>query len=167
MILTEIKTQKGTYAGVKFDEKTTKAITKYLNDNKIPNGLQPSKLHTTVLYSRKHCPNYKAQGKYSTPIIGTPGEFELWDTSPTEGPSTKCLVLKYNCPDLIKRHEHLMDEHKASFDYDKYQPHITLSYDCGDLEIDELPDIKQTLPKIVITDEYKEDLNLDWAKSNS
>lgn len=164
MMLREIKQVKGTYVAVKFDEDTIKSLQQYLKDNKIPNGLHPHKLHTTVLYSKKHCPDYESLGEYEDPLIGHPDELVIWETSDEE--KANCLVLKYRCPDLVRRHEELMDEHNATYDYDTYHPHVTLSYDCGDLDIDQLPDVKKAIPKIIIVEEYGEDLDLDWNKKN-
>lgn len=157
--------KKGTYAGVRYDKATTDAIAKYIKENNIPNAIKPDKIHTTLLYSRKHCPNYIPGGMYKTPIIAKPKDFVVWQTSPTSGPKTRCLVLKLESPELVKRHNELMKEHEASYDYDEYQPHVTLSYDIGDIEIDDLPDIRSTLKQLSVVEEYGEELDLDWAKS--
>jgi hypothetical protein len=74
-------------------------------------------------------------------------------------------VLKYDCKDLNKRHKELMDEHKATYDFPKYEPHVTLSYDIGDLDIKQLPDIKELLPVINVIHEYGEDLDLSWSQT--
>ena len=166
--LMEDKTPDGTYAGVRFDDDTKKAINDYISDNNIPNGVANSKLHTTLLYSRKYLPDYKAQGDIEPPFEGTPTKLEVWQSQPDEdGNKSNCLIMTYDCPDLIQRHKELMDEHKASYDYDEYKPHVTLSYDIGDMDIKELPDISKAIKKVGINKEYQEDLNLSWAKDNS
>lgn len=156
----------GTYAGVELSKSTKDAIVKYCKDNKIPNCTEPSKLHTTVLYSRKYLPDYKPAGKYDEPMIGTPTEFDVWGSKPTtENPNPKrCLVLQYKCKELSDRHEYLMDKHEATYDYDEYKPHVTFSYDIGDMVIDKLPKFKHD---IEIVKEYSEDLNLDWADKST
>lgn len=163
--LYEMKQQKGTYVGVKFDKETVDAISKYIKDNNIPNAIKPDEIHTTLLYSRKHCPNYIPGGMYKKPIIATPKEFTVWETNPDAGTKTKCLIVKLNCPELVDRHNELMDEHDATFDYDKYQPHVTLSYDIGDIDVKDLPDISDTVKEFKIIEEYGETLQLDWAKT--
>jgi len=165
MKLFEIKGQKGTYAGVNFDDKTTDAILKYIKDNKIPNGLSADKMHSTVLYSRKHLPKYSPYGQFEDPIKGTPKEFYVWPSDNEDGSTANCLVLKYDCDELCKRHQELMDEHKATYDFPNYEPHITLSYDIGNLDIKKLPDIKGILPLINIIGEYGEDLDLNWIQT--
>lgn len=165
-IVLEAAHKKGTYAGVKFDTETNKILHKYMKDNNIPNSVRPDKLHTTVLYSRKHLPNYKAPGKLEHFISGKPIEFEVWPTRPTDGSNpARCLVLRYDSPELVKRHNELMKQHDATYDFPDYKPHITLSYDIGDLDEKKFPDIKKYIDEITITDEYQEDLDLDWAKN--
>ena len=155
---------KGTYAGVYFDEDTKKAVKKYLEDNDIPKPVNVDKLHTTLLYSRKFLPDYIPGGMYDKPLIGTPVELVVWKTQGDEGKEpANCLVMKYDCPELVDRHKSLMKEHGATFDYPEYTPHITLSYDIGDMDVDSLSDIKETIKQVGIVEEYGEDLQLDWA----
>jgi len=156
------KEQKGTYAGVRFDAKTLNNIRDFTKKNNVPNVVPRKKIHTTLLYSRKYLPNYEAQGEINPPMEGQPLKFEVWDSQPDDdGNVKKCLVLSYKCDELTKRHNFLMKEHKATYDYDSYKPHITFSYDVGDFDYKNLPAF--TNP-ITIVSEYKEDLNLDWNK---
>jgi len=158
MKLIEVAQQKGTYAGVRFDDDTVKALIKFCKDEKIPNSVPPEKLHTTVLYSRKFLPGYKPAK--NTDMVGTVGQLELWPSQ--EGVS--CLVLVYSCPKLTKRHLMLLKKHDATYDYE-YKPHVTLSYDVGDWTEKDLPKVPSELDKLIINKEYTEDLDLDWAKS--
>lgn len=155
---------KGTYAGVYFDEDTKKAVQQYIEDNNIPKPVNVDKLHTTLLYSRKFLPDYIPGGMYKQPLVGTPTELVVWKTQGDEGKEpANCLVMKYDCPELVERHKSLMKEHGATFDYPEYTPHITLSYDIGDIDVDSLSNIKDAIKTIGIVEEYGEDLKLDWA----
>lgn len=160
--------QKGTYAAVRFDSTTKLAIKKYIEENDIPNGTDVSKLHCTLLYSRKYLPDYVPKGEYAAPLVGTSTGLEVWEAQPDEtGHRNKCLVLKFDCPELAERHKKLMKEHEGTYDYDEYKTHVTLSYDIGDMDIADLPDIRDSVEKLYITEEYGEDLNLNWAKEKS
>lgn len=165
--LLEQEQPKGTYAAVKFDKATTDAVAKYIADNNLPNGLNPDKMHCTVLYSRKYCPDYEPLGKIDPPWKGTPTKLEVWESrgKGRDEEPTRCLVMKFECDQLNKRHEELMKEHDATYDFPEYKTHITLSYDIGDMDETELPDIKDTVEEIKIVEEYGEELNLDWAKT--
>jgi 2'-5' RNA ligase len=159
------KAAQGTYAGVYFSEQTKDAIEKYIKDNKIPNGVPRDKLHTTLLYSRKYLPNFKPRGQFAKPLEAEPLEFDVWQST-GDAPS-RCLVLKISCPQLVDRHNHLMDKHKATYDFPEYIPHITLSYDIGDMEVDDFTDVKAAIPSVDIVQEYRETLDLDWAKKHA
>lgn len=169
MKLTEIteakKTPDGTYAGVRFKPKTIKAIKAFIKDNEIPNPIRTEKIHTTLLYSKKHLPDFEPRGKLDDMMVGKPSGFEKWPSQPDdEGNVAMCLVLKYDCPDLVARHKDLMKEHDAHYDFDEYKPHITFSYDVASLQCKDLPKFDAD---IEIVEEYGEDLNLDWAKINT
>ena len=161
----EAEKKKGSYAGVQFDADTTKRIKTFVIENKIPQRVPSNKLHSTVLYSKKYLPNYKAQGKLKTPIVGKPKKFSVWETQPDEGGETaNSLVLQYDAPELVARHKELMKEHDATYDF-QYKPHITLSYNIGDLDISKLD--PKDIGNINIVSEYGEDLDMDWAKNNA
>jgi len=161
----ETKQNKGTYAGVKFSNKTNAAIEKFIKDNNIPNSIKPEKLHTTLLYSKKYLPDYKARGEFEESFIGKPTKFEKWPSQPDDdGKVAMCLVLRYDCPALIDRHKELMKEHGATYDFDEYKPHVTFSYDVGEMQCKDLPKFEED---IEVVKEYAEELNLDWAKDNT
>jgi len=152
---TSSKKPAGTFAGVKFDEPTVDALTEYTKTNKIPQPVNPEKFHTTLLYSRKHLPDYVPETEYSKPLTGKFTGIELWPSHGEE--DRKVLVLRYKCSDLSNRHKQLMDEHDAEFDFDEFKPHITLSYDA-DLDPSELPKFEHP---ISIIGEYSEELQDD------
>lgn len=155
---------KGTYAGVHFSDTTNKKLAAYCQHNRIPNAIPIEQFHTTILFSRKHLPDYVPLGKCTTPIQCTPTGFTIWTSNTGDGPITNCLILLYDCPYLIERHNQLMQSHDATYDYDKYIPHVTLSYNIGDnFDISKLSDIKQDIPVLIIDHEYGHDLNLNWA----
>jgi hypothetical protein len=160
------QSEKGTYSGVRFNEDTVNNIRTFIEEEEIPNGVPDNKLHSTILYSRKHCPNYEPRGDLDEPLVGTPTEFDVWQSQPDEdGNKSNCLIMKYDCDGLVERHKQLMDEHDATFDYDKFRPHVTLSYDIGDMNIDNLDPSK--IGDLNIVKEYGEDLDMDWARSNT
>ncbi len=139
-------TPKGSYAAVNFDTSTTDAVLDFIKENKIPNGLRANKMHATLLYSRKYFSNYKPVGKMEKPFVSKFSSFDIFESQNGD----KCLVLRFICESLTKRHKDLMKEHGATYDYDEYKPHITLSYDVGDLDPDKLPKFEKD---IIITEE--------------
>lgn len=164
MKLYEVAARRGTYAGVNFDDDTVNRLIEYVQYNNLANPVPKDKFHTTLLYSRKHLPHYEPPGKINPAWVGKPTELKVWKSQPPD--PTNCLVLLYECDDLIDRHEYLMKEHGATFDYDEYRPHITLSYDIGDMDVKQLSPIDE-IGDITIVREYGEELNTDWAKDNT
>ena len=162
----EEKTPDGTYAAVRFDEDTIGRIKTFIEENEITNPVPDDKLHTTLLYSKKYCPDYEPLGDLDEPLVGVPTEFDVWDSQPNEDDNkSKCLVLQYDCDALTDRHESLMKEHGATFDFDEYKPHVTFSYDIGDLDVENLD--PSNIGDLTIVHEYGEDLSLTWAKDNT
>jgi hypothetical protein len=89
----------------------------------------------------------------------------VWDTS-GETPS-KCLVLVYECSDLVERHQALRLEHDAPHDFDDYITHISLSYDINDLDWSTLPNVVDAIDQIKVVEEYHEALNPYWAEEQT
>lgn len=164
MLLREVRESKGTYAGVRFNTDTIAAIEKFQNEHGISNPVPLDKLHTTLLYSRKYLPDYSPAGAYDPPEVGKAKGFDVWESQADEsGHKTKCLVMEFDCPGIIARHKKLMKAHDATYDFDEYKPHITLSYDF-DGDVNKLPEFTNA---INIVEEYGEDLNNDWANDNT
>jgi hypothetical protein len=155
-ILLEKKEPEGTYVGVSFSRTTQNAIRKMMKDLKVPSPISRDKMHSTIIYSRKYF-KYEPLGDIDPPWIGTPTEFDIFDTRDGK----KGLVLKYECKDQRERHEYLMDTYKAKYDFPEYKIHLTLTYDAGEFKVEGV-DPKQWLPQIEIVEEYSEDLQLDW-----
>ena len=160
--LFEATEKKGTYAAAKFDSDSKKLIADFIKDNKIPNPTKTDKLHCTVIFSKAHIPNFKAAGKYDEPMECKPKGLVVWNTQ-TEG--VRCLVLELKCPEFVARHKELMKQYpEATYDYDEFKVHVTLSYNIGDMDIKELPEIKQSL---MLVSEYTNPIDDTWAKKNS
>lgn len=148
----EENSQKGTYAAVKPVKQDADLLHDFAHHHGIPNVEDKDKLHTTLLYSRKHLPSYKP-AKAITHEAHTDG-VEVWPTKSGKN----CLVLKLKSPSLEARHKKLMDKHEATYDFPKFKSHISLSYDIGNYDISKIDHSK--LPKkISLSHEYQEDLD--------
>jgi len=145
----------GLYVNVTFTEETNDNLRKLQNDLNLKN--KTNDLHTTVVYSRKSIP-WKIIPIPNNTICTIKG-FDIFK-SITTGIETNCLILLLKCSYLQKRHELAMNL-GATYDYDKYIPHITLSYDCGIFDINKLK-----IPKfpIIIESEHSKKLDLNWSE---
>jgi hypothetical protein len=68
------------------------------------------------------------------------------------------VVLLFASDALSWRHQGMV-EAGASHDYDEYQPHVTLTYDAGDVDLDT---IKPFTGELRFGPELFEPLDLDW-----
>lgn len=150
-----IKWQIGTYVAMKPSSDSAAAIVQFCNEHGINEPIPASMLHTTILYSRKECKNIRSLGNIFIPLIAQPLNFDIWQDRST--PDTNMLVLILSCEDMVTRHNFLRLLHNATHDYDNFIPHITLSYDAGNILIDNLPKFNQP---IIFDFEYSEPLQL-------
>ncbi len=162
MKLIEIAAPRGSYFGAKPTKETTAAMREFMGDHHIPNPLEDDKLHATVVYSRAFC-GARPLGKLNPKWKGKFTEFDMFPTSPriNEAKSSKCLVMKFECPEMFERHHYLRKHHGATHDFPDFKPHMTLSYDVGDFDHLNLPHYDGPHE---FEEEYSEPLDLSWVK---
>jgi len=154
----------GSYVGVRLSNKTKEGLEAFAHKAAVPNALDSKDYHTTVMYSRiPFHDKFKPLGRLSVPIVGLGKNLALWPTQD----GGNCLVYIYDCPDLSARHEWIMNMYDATYDFPEYIPHITLSYDVGDLKLDELPNIHNWVPEIEIVEEYVKPIDPNWTRGKT
>lgn len=91
-------------------------------------------LHVTVAYSRQALDWMKVGGDWGSRQDGgltiAPGGARLVEPLGGEG----AVVLLFNSSELAWRHMQIR-EAGASWDYEEYQPHVTITYAAGDLDL--------------------------------
>jgi len=119
-----VEKKKGTYVGLRVLQPTVADIQEHCRKAGIPigNGALERRLHTTVIYSRKHCDNLVIQ-----PDVKHEASFICYEVFDNRSKTEKVLVVKLNAPSVYARHVELMAKHNAEYDYPVYIPHITLS----------------------------------------
>lgn len=126
----------GTYAAVKVLDPSRARIYDYIRRHNIPQGFEDRQiLHSTLIWSRKSCPRMRPE--YDVVHRATPKHLHVFQS---EGKNRLCLLL--DAPTLVTRHNQLMEEHNATYDYPVYQPHVTIGYDVGDFDWQSLPPIE-------------------------
>ena len=147
-----MEAQAGTYAAVRPSKEDGDKIQKFMGLHNIPNPEPTDKLHATLLYSRKHLPDYEPD----TTLVHDAkiDSLEVWNTKSGKN----CLVAKITSPSLANRYTKLMVEHGATAEYSEFKPHISLSYDIGNFDISKLK-VSQLPKSLKMTDEYKEALD--------
>ena len=150
-----MKSARGTYVALRVLGGADRYLDNYIQANAIPPVGAPAgaRRHTTVIYSRVWAP-VEPCGDQLHQAIGR----ELKVFPQQDG--RQCLVLVLDAPTVVARHEELMKRHPTlTYDFERYIPHVTLSYDIGAFDASRL-----TLPyfSCVLGDEYVEDLDLEW-----
>ena len=161
-LINEDDKSNGTYVGVRLSGKSKSKIRKVAKEIGVPNMVANAEMHITVIFSRKHMVNYAPLGKLEEPIIAEVDKLTVFQ-KPESG-SPRVLVITLKSPDLTKRHKSLMKDYGAEYDFDKYIPHVTLSYDCGEYD-ENGHNIKEYFDDpLEISEEYEEVLKLDGYK---
>ena len=112
-------------------------------------------LHCTLSYSRKEFIHKENKEE----VIVSPNKIKSIEPLGNDG----AIVLKFESDEMQKRFNQCMSE-GATYDYDEYIPHITITYDGKDLN---LKDIEKPNFDIVLHNEKTEPLNLDWKEKLS
>lgn len=150
--------ERGTYVGARLDDESKDKIVALIKRLGVENAPSTDSLHSTIIYSRKYAPTLKANSSLY-PMFATPKTLHIFKTRDKKN----ALVLKINCPKLVDRHTELMSEYDLTYDFSKYIPHITLSYDSGDFDP---KNYDGKLPDLYFVKEYVEDLDLNWKPEN-
>lgn len=137
----------GKYIAAKFDNATLDALEALQLQLNLYNPVPRDKLHTTICYSRVDIPWIEEEEPQDIGI--SVGLSQFGDA----------LVLLLDSDYLHNRHS-LCKELGASYDYPDYLPHVTLSYNAGFVDYSgvEIEPIS-----LVITNEYSEPLDEEWA----
>lgn len=158
----------GTYAAVTYSEESLDRLFRFANAANIPNLVDLSDVHTTVIFSKEPVPHL-AHGTIDLTqanLFAYPDRFESWLTRPMEGVSqTRCLILTLESEHLIAYQQLLSRCFNVIYDFEKYTPHIALSYDIADFQYAELHDKVSEIGKLDVVSFYAEDLDLTWSPS--
>lgn len=149
----------GTFAGVKFSDASVQELKAFSDKNNIPNPTPPEEYHSTLLFSHTPLPDYTPWGTYKQVLTAIPKDVKIWGED-----DEKTLVIVLDAPGLVKRHKYLMSKHpEATWDHDEFIPHVTLSYDAGDFDLNSL-DVSDIGP-LEFVEEYSSDIEADWEKN--
>lgn len=148
----------GTYVSCSYSPITKTDLAVWCVDSLIPQPLEPSKYHTTVLYSRKEVASADEIISNLDPIVMTAKGFKLFDSK--SDPMMASLVIELDAPELVKLHKKLIAA-GGTHDYPDFTPHVTVTYYADpkmDLSYLKLPDFKFTAIKFKV-----EPLDIGWS----
>lgn len=117
-------------------------------------------LHVTVAFSRVAVDWMKAGESWNNTSDGKltvpPGGARLVEKLGDKG----AVVLLFNSSELSWRHEAIRREAGASWDHPEFQPHVTITYAGGDLDLSKVEPYRG---KLVFGPEIFEEINDNWT----
>jgi len=119
----------GTFGCLEVDLEQAQEIAEWCDENDVP-CQDKDKLHCTVIYSPKPCPELMKFDESEWNIMAKVTGYKILGTS---------LVLILDCPEVIKLHETIMENSDATYTWPDYIPHVSLFYAEPDEEIN-IPD---------------------------
>lgn len=127
----------------------------------IETTLPADDLHVTVAFSRQVVDWMQISADWSG---GDDGRYTIPPGGPRQmdmlGKAKDALVLLFNDDHLHWRHQHMADK-GASWDHDEYQPHITISWQAGDIDPESVDPWKGP---IVLGPELFDTVDEDWKE---
>ncbi|WP_313004315.1 anti-CBASS protein Acb1 family protein [Brevundimonas sp.] len=121
-------------------------------------------LHVTIAFSRRPVDWMKVNEGWSSDKDGTlnvaPGGARLVEPLGDKG----AVVLLFNSSELSWRHEAIKREADATWDFPSYQPHVTITYAGGDLD---LCKVEPYRGRLVFGPELFSEVNEDWSSKLS
>lgn len=148
----------GTYVGLRVSAASSDLLYETCVDSGVPvkYSMFKERLHTTVIYSRKHCPNILLP-KEGTKYMAEPDGYEIFSGMRGEN----ILVLKLNSPEVSELHRQLVIANGATHDYPYFNLHVTLSYNYTDTSVMGILPFKHL---VELGEAYSEDLDLNWGR---
>lgn len=117
-------------------------------------------LHVTIAFSRRPVDWMKVGETWSSDKDGkltvAPGGARLVEPLGDKG----AVVLLFNSSELSWRHEAIKREADASWDFPSYQPHVTITYAGGDLDLSKVQPYRG---KLVFGPELFSEVDEDWS----
>lgn len=118
-------------------------------------------LHVTIAFSRRPVDWMKVGETWSNDKDGTlnvaPGGARLVEPLGDKG----AVALLFNSSELAWRHEAIKRDADASWDFPSYQPHVTITYGGGDLDLSKVEPYRG---KLVFGPELFSEVDEDWSK---
>lgn len=164
--LRESLNKTGTYASLKLSQQSINELYDYVKFLGIPNAIDPSEYHATVIYSRKEIPraydynNFEVSHSLGNKLLADAKEWKIFPSKDMG----HCLVLALDFPSAVEYHNHFMSM-GATYDYPEYIPHITIATNYTDAVIPTtLPHFALRFDRLVVE---PLDLNYSYTKDKS
>lgn len=129
----------GTYVAVKFSKDSCNTLKSIAKDLSVPNVIPREKMHCTIMYSKVKNEDIEGDDSLNSVEFDPPklAHMTAFDIFPSQD-GNNCLVVLLDSQYLNGRFEYFRDEHGLVSDYDEFKPHVTLSYNAGEFNPDDV-----------------------------
>ena len=124
----DLKSEEGVYIGVLVAEESKNKLLNFcaqlgirLDDS---NNIYERRMHTTLVYSKKG-----QADQIPMSSISLTAKACSWDIFTSVMTGKQCLVLKLECPQLLRLHNEIRQKHGLDHVFHEYHPHISIHYD--------------------------------------
>lgn len=143
----------GLFIGLQLAENDLKNIETFQQAIKLPNPVKLDEIHCTLFSTTD---NFEYVSSLDLPIEIK--QLTLGKIKTQTG--IDCLVLYFNSQELLEYHDFIKDKYQVRPFYPKFIAHITLSYDCGDLDLNKV-DLSKYIEKVTLIKEYSQELKFE------
>jgi hypothetical protein len=143
------------YVFATLTEESAIAIADWCDLMSVPNPVPPGELHVTILQTLDPMDGFTSIGPLPYLVEAQVNTPTVWETSEKK----RCLVLPLLAAPVVDRHTMLSERYGSSSVFTKYIPHITISYDLGNVDVSKLLRYQMSkigLDKVTIGGEYVE-----------
>lgn len=116
----------GTFVGARLTRDTEDRLWDWLAKTGMQNPEPKNRMHVTVVGHESR--QFPWQCKEYPPLEVDPSTYHLEEFPGKDG---KALVLRFDSPELQKRHQWAKDTYGFEWKHPEYLPHITLGYNTG------------------------------------
>lgn len=143
----------GLFIGLQLSEQDLQNIENFQQGINVPNPVKKEDIHCT-LFSTIDNLDYKSTLQLPLEIT----DMTLGKIKTQSG--VDCLVLYFNNEVLRQYHDSIAEKYHVRPFYPEFIAHITLSYDCGEINIKSI-DVNQYISRITFVKEYAEQLKFE------
>lgn len=146
----------GTFVGVHFTDESCDKLLDMMDDMRIEKPTDRDDLHVTVMYSPKPIPEFVEDHPEPVPFNPpSPVTGEKFHVFPSD--DGNALVMFISSEYLHERHNEIIDAYGAEYTFDKYHPHVTLTYSPDEIDLDQW-NVDEYDVNLELSEEYNEPL---------
>jgi hypothetical protein len=138
-------------------------LVKWAKEQGFEECLDPKDMHVTVAYSKKEIDwtDLKAEKNEVSSKVDKNHPAKTKREIKAFGEDKKAIVLTFRCPEIEERWKQFREDFGASWDFDDYHPHISITYNGLPKGVD-LKDIEPYEGDLKFGDEHVQEVDTGW-----